>query len=148
MEDKNMSEPIKVRFANPSDASELSKLNYDFNGVLMLEEKIVERLETDEELVVVGLKSNKIVGFACAQSFKSFCYETLQGEITEMYVIEQFRGQGTATSMVDLLEEGLKERGVKSVKILTGQDNSSALRAYRKKKYEDKEWAVMYKKLK
>jgi ribosomal protein S18 acetylase RimI-like enzyme len=142
-----MDDSIEVRYAKRSDASNLFKLNAEFNGSSISEDKIIESLEGSNELVVVALQNSSPIGFACAQSFKSFCYESGQGEITEMYVREAFRGFGVAASMLRLLEEGLQERGIRSVKILTGDDNKVALRAYTKQNYDLKKEAVLHKKL-
>jgi ribosomal protein S18 acetylase RimI-like enzyme len=143
----NMDRSIEVRFAQRSDASELFNLNKEFNGASISEDKIIESLENRDELVVLGLQDSNVVGFACAQSFKSFCYDASQGEITEMYVRESFRGLGVASSMIKLLEKNLLERGVKSVKILTGKDNKASLAAYTKQGYELKKEAVLHKKI-
>ncbi|WP_244535747.1 GNAT family N-acetyltransferase [Lentibacillus halodurans] len=46
----------------------------------------------------------EFVGFACAQSYRSFCYSSAQGEMTELYVEEKARRLGFASSLIALLE--------------------------------------------
>jgi GNAT superfamily N-acetyltransferase len=61
---------------------------------------IVESLNKSTELVAVAVNNDKIVGFACAQRFDSFCYNEPQAEITELYVEEAARKKGVATLLI------------------------------------------------
>ncbi|WP_235550163.1 GNAT family N-acetyltransferase [Paenibacillus sp. Soil724D2] len=54
-------------------------------------------------MIAVAEISGKIVGFGCAQSFYSFCYEEPHGEITELYVEEVARRKGIAIELQLLL---------------------------------------------
>lgn len=80
-----------IRLASPTDASVLDRLNEEFNGVRMPLEEIKYSLEQADEIVAFAYLGDDPVGFACAQSFKSFCYRELVGEITEMYIQERAR---------------------------------------------------------
>lgn len=112
----------RIRLASTSDANELSRLNQEFNGGdQRTSADIIESINDSAELIAVAEIGGKVVGFGCAQSFRSFCYNGLQGEITELYVAEAARRKGIATSLIFYLEENLKKRGVKSVKVLTGR---------------------------
>lgn len=103
----------QVRLATEKDAIALSLLNHQFNGGEKIDPEIIkESLHVGHELVVVAVVNEQVVGFACAQSFQSFCYTSSVGEITEMYVEEAARGMGLATSMISLLEGELLRRGV------------------------------------
>lgn len=81
-------------------------------------------------MVAVAESDGAIVGFGCAQSFKSFCYRELQGEVTELYVETSARRKGVATSLIACLEEHLISRGVTEIKVLTGSRNEAAIRTY------------------
>lgn len=99
----------RIRLASPSDANELSRLNQEFNGGdQRTSADIIESLNDSAELIAVAEIGGKVVGFGCAQSFRSFCYNGLQGEFTEMYVEEAARRKGIATSLIFYLEENLK----------------------------------------
>jgi ribosomal protein S18 acetylase RimI-like enzyme len=122
---------IAVRMAITSDAEQLSKLNQEFNGGNRRPlSDIVECLNKSTELVSVAVDNGNIVGFACAQSFDSFCYEEPQGEITELYVEEASRKRGVATSLISCLELNLQRYGVKRIKVLTGKENNAAIKTY------------------
>ncbi|WP_339320044.1 GNAT family N-acetyltransferase [Paenibacillus sp. FSL R10-2734] len=117
--------------ATISDAEALSKLNFEFNGGDKRPvSEIIKCLNSNNECVAVATLMNEVIGFGCAQSFKSFCYNEAYGEITEMYVKKSARRNGVATSLISFLENQLHSRGVKSIKILTGRDNNSAIKVY------------------
>lgn len=139
---------IQARLATKMDAIELARLNQEFNGgEEIVPEKIIEHLMTSDEIVVVATLDEKVVGFACGQSFNSFCYSSAVGEITELYVEKNARRLGLANMMISVLEEELISRGVKSMKILTGSKNEAAITTYRKSHYVIDEVVVLEKEL-
>ncbi|SEN34365.1 MULTISPECIES: GNAT family N-acetyltransferase [unclassified Paenibacillus] len=140
-------ENIHIRWANGNDAEDLLKLNDAFNGVGTTLEEVKESLALSNELIALAVIDGQAVGFACAQYFKSFCYRGLQGEITEMYIAEVARRRGLATLLIAFIEEELRERGVTSVKILTGQRNERAIKTYVKSNYARTEEVLLQKKL-
>ncbi|MBP1989608.1 ribosomal protein S18 acetylase RimI-like enzyme [Paenibacillus eucommiae] len=138
----------RIRLASPSDANELSRLNQEFNGGDQRPAAdIIESLNDSAELIAIAEIGGKVVGFGCAQSFRSFCYSGLQGEITELYVAEAARRKGIATSLIFYLEECLKKRGVKSVKVLTGRRNHAAIKTYEQCDYHKDDELLLKKKL-
>ncbi|SEU19548.1 GNAT family N-acetyltransferase [Paenibacillus sp. NFR01] len=137
-----------IRMATEEDAAALSELNVLFNGVERDPPGVINSLRHSNELVAVAVDGNTVVGFACAQFFQSFCYSELQGEITEMYVREEARGNGYAQGLIRCLEEELAKRGADSVKILTSASNGQAQKAYSKAGYAVTTEAVMTKSMK
>jgi ribosomal protein S18 acetylase RimI-like enzyme len=138
----------RIRLASPSDANDLSRLNQEFNGGGQRPSAdIFESLNDSAELVAVAEIGGKVVGFGCAQSFRSFCYNGLQGEITELYVAEAAQRKGIATSLIFYLEENLKKRGVKSVKVLTGRRNNAAIKTYEQCNFHQDDGLLLKKKL-
>lgn len=132
-----MNKVIKsVRLATKKDAEELSRLSQAFNGgARRIQSEIIKSMERSNELVAVAILNEKIVGFACAQSYESFCYTELQGVITEMYIEKTARRLGFATSLIKLLEDNLLERGVKEIMILTDRTNSAAIKTFEQCNY-------------
>ncbi|NIK80601.1 GNAT superfamily N-acetyltransferase [Paenibacillus castaneae] len=98
-------------------------------------------------MIAVAEISGKIVGFGCAQSFYSFCYEEPYGEITELYVEEAAQRKGIAIAIISCLEENLRERGVKSMKVLTGRRNNAAIRTYEHCNYVKDDEQMLKKRL-
>ncbi|MEK4515904.1 GNAT family N-acetyltransferase [Paenibacillus sp. FSL H8-0122] len=121
-----------ARLATATDAEALSRLNQEFNGgAPRSPAKIIEHLHTNRnELIAVAELNGAIMGFGCAQSLHSFCYDEPYGEITELYVEEAARRQGVARAIMSCLEENLQERGVTSIRILTGRTNTAAIQFY------------------
>jgi len=136
---------LEVRKAIKEDSIGLAALNCEFNGTNVTQEHIIEIIEKGNEVIAVVLWEKEIIGFACAQYFKSFCSESMFGEVTELYVREQFRKKGVATSLIVLLEKELNLMGVKETKIITNVKNEVARNFYSNKGYGLKNW-VVYKK--
>ncbi|WP_405113410.1 GNAT family N-acetyltransferase [Paenibacillus sp. FSL K6-1217] len=127
-----MNSLITVRLASATDAEALSRLNQEFNGgEPRPPAQIIEHLHTNRnECIALAELNGIIVGFGCAQSLYSFCYEEPFGEITELYVQDAARRKGAARAIIACLEEELRERGVRRVKVLTGRRNAAAIRTY------------------
>ncbi|NMM53926.1 GNAT family N-acetyltransferase [Paenibacillus aquistagni] len=137
-----------IRLAAPEDAAELARLNDEFNGVGRSPAEIEESLRQSNEIVLIAFLRKRAVGFICGQYFRSFCYSELQGEITEMYVMREARGQRIGTSLIKKLEEELEKQGVQSIKVLTGNDNYNARRVYEQSFYELENEVILHKELK
>ena len=121
-----------IRLASYSDASELKRLNDLFNGegcntVKAIEESIKKN---EQEIICVADDGNKLVGVCCGQILKSMCYAAKYGEITEIYVEEEYRRQGIGRKLLITTESELSERGVKHFHILTGEENITAQTLY------------------
>jgi ribosomal protein S18 acetylase RimI-like enzyme len=136
-----------IRWATVDDATMLVKLNDEFNGIGMTEKAVQESLKGTNELVALAIVEQRIVGFACAQYFRSFCYQDLYGEITELYINEVARGRGLATKLIDFLEEELRNRGVRQIKVITGCKNEVAIKTYERSQYIQDDDIILHKKL-
>ncbi|MNZ51579.1 putative acetyltransferase [compost metagenome] len=143
-----MSTPkLLVRVAVQEDIPSLVELNDLFNGVQRSVEEVQTDLLNSNETIVVAVMDERVVGFACGQIYKSFCYSEYQAEITEMYVQEFARRNGLALMMIQRLEEIFTDFGVKNIKILTGFNNSKAIKTYEKASYHQEEELVFNKDL-
>ncbi len=138
---------VTIRIAEPKDANELSAMNYEFNDVEVSSEYVREALHSNQEIVAIASIDNTIAGFACAQFYSSFCYDSPWGEITEMYVRPPYRRQGVGSALLAFLEEALARRGISSIKILTGQDNAVARSLYTGIGYIEEDEIVLTKDL-
>ena len=138
---------VEVRMADKHDADELSAMNYEFNGVTVTSQHILDALATGQEIVAIAMVNDSVVGFACGQFHRSFCYNSLSGEITEMYVRAAYRRRGVGSALLVFLERELRKRGVTGVRILTGQDNEAALGLYFGLDYLEKDETVLAKEL-
>ncbi|WP_260870939.1 GNAT family N-acetyltransferase [Paenibacillus xylanexedens] len=138
---------IQIRRAGAKDAKYLAQLNDEFNGVGISKEEIIESLSYSNEIVVIALINDRPVGFACAQYFKSICYSEPYAEVTELYITGDARRQGMATKVLDFIENELILKGVRSVKVLTGKKNETAIKTYENSNYIKKEEQVLQKKL-
>ncbi|WP_339159519.1 GNAT family N-acetyltransferase [Paenibacillus sp. FSL W8-0186] len=134
-----------VRLAVVDDAQALAQLNREFNGVEASLADIERCLANSSEIVAIAILNDEPVGFACGQSYQSFCYRELAGEITELYVREGARRQGLAAELIHAIEAELKRRGVITIKVLTGLRNEAAMQTYTKSHYVKKNEVVFQK---
>ena len=121
-----------MRLAKSSDAPELKILNDLFNGegcntVGEIEDSLIRN---EQEIICVADDGNKLVGFCCGQVMKSMCYSYKYGEITELYVMEEYRRQGIGKQLLMATENELNKRGVNHLHVLTGNENVAAQTLY------------------
>ena len=128
-----------VRIANGNDAEQLKRLNGEFNGEETTIESIRESLiNNQQEVVIVAQEDNVLVGFVCVQLKKSFCYEDYMPEITEVYVMPEYRKRGIASNMILFAEEYCsKKYPLHKYELLTGKKNVVAQSVYGKLGYTD-----------
>ena len=140
---------ILIRFAMCSDAVELQGLNELFNGKgCTSAENIKDFLgNNNQEIISVASDRGKIVGFCCGQVFRSMCYTEKHGEITELYVLEEYRRKGIAKKLVFFIEAEFRKQGINGIHILTGNDNIEAQCFYRSCGYEDTDEVMLEKEI-
>ena len=139
------------RIATASDAEQLRRLNEEFNGEDEITiESIIESLRNNpQEVVIVAEEDNALVGFVCVQLKKSFCYEDYMPEITEVYVMPEYRKRGIASNMILFAEEYCsKKYPLHKYELLTGKKNVAAQSVYGKLGYADDEEIHMVKRVK
>jgi len=134
---------IQVRLAQFADAPELKRLNDLFNGEDSNTVESIEKSleENSREIVCVAAEidgnTNKLVGFCCGQIMKSMCYSILYGDITEFFVMEEYRRHDIGKRLIDLIEIEFDKHGVNHLHHLTGKDNSATRELYRSLGYAD-----------
>ena len=128
-----MNSDVSVRTAQVSDSFELHKLNDLFNGegcnsIGNIEESL--RVNTQESIFVAECEK-KLVGFCCGHMLKSMCYPVSYAEITELFVMDEFRRQGIGKHLLCTMEAWLADSGARHFHILTSKSNTSAQTLYK-----------------
>jgi len=136
---------IQIRRATVKDSEALRQLNYEFNGLYVDANKIAYDIENGEEIVVVGVVDNLVVAFACGFVVKSICYNFKDGEISEVYVNENYRRNGIAIKLVKFIEEIFETLNVSHISIITGVENFPAQQVYKNCGYKDKSKILLVK---
>lgn len=127
----------KYRLAVPADASELLKLNDLFNGEGSNSLTVIESSlkNNEQEIVCVAADGDALIGFCCGQIFKSMCYDVNYGEITELFIMEQYRRKGVASGLMSLIESAFRNQGINHFQLFTGGENKTGQAFYRKQGY-------------
>ena len=129
-----------VRIATVNDAEQLNILNIEFNGEgVTTTDHIRDSLRNNQqEVVVVAEEDDTLAGFVCVQLKRSFCYDDLMPEITEVYVSPAYRQRGVASRMISFAEAYCGEHyPLHKYELLTGEKNLAAQSLYRKLGYAD-----------
>lgn len=138
---------MQVRIATQNDIHWLYEMNEQFNGAgcTTAEQLADSILHNRQETVFIAAAANTALGFCCVQFFKSMCYSVNYAEITELFVKEEYRGQGVGTALMTCAEDYFKTQNVKGYQLFTGKDNTSAQSFYEKMGYK-KSAELMYRK--
>lgn len=134
-----MDETITVSIAALEDASAIAKLNRLFNEVDESPDAIAVRMSDPNcvETVILAKVADKAVGFALVRVVPTVLYADPHAELTELYVLEEFRQRGIASGLIAYAEQVAVQKGARSILVQTGDDNLSALALYKKLGYEE-----------
>lgn len=141
---------IIVRKALPGDAEMLCELNREFNGADGTSDAEGIRLSLQSnaiETVFLALADGVPAGFACGQVHHSMCYPYAPGELTELYVREQFRRRGIAGRLLEGLEEEFRAQGISELLLVTGGGNEAARAFYESRGYHATRHVIYLKEL-
>ena len=128
-----------------SDLPEFIKMNNELNDVDCgtLESMKESLANKKNELIYIAKHNDKAIGFICGQIYSSICYTSKQGEMTELYVKEDYRRMGIATKLIKQMENEFIENGVHEIILITGQKNITAQNLYEKCGYDYKRIAYI-----
>jgi ribosomal protein S18 acetylase RimI-like enzyme len=135
----SMNENITISLATIDDAPAIAHLNLLFNEVTNPAEAIAARMSDPAcvETVILAKVADEAIGFALVRVVPSVLYSTPHAELTELYVMEEFRQRGIASGLIAFAEQSAVQKGARSILVQTGDDNLSALALYKKLGYEE-----------
>lgn len=135
----NMDKAITISIASAEDALAIAKLNRLFNEVDESPEAIAARMSDPNcvETVILAKIDDEAVGFALVRVVPSVLYATPHAELTELYVMDEYRQRGIAGELIAFAEQVAAQKGARSILVQTGDDNLPALSLYKKRGYEE-----------
>ena len=134
-----MNENRTISVATAEDALAISRLNLLFNEVDESAAAIAARMNDPAcvETVILAKVADEAVGFALVRVVSSVLYATPHAELTELYVLEEFRQRGIASDLIAFAEQVAVQKGACSILVQTGDDNLPALALYKRLWYEE-----------
>ncbi len=134
-----MNENITISIASIDDAPAIARLNLLFNEVDESAEAIAARMSDPRcvETVILAKVADEAVGFALVRVVPSVLYSTPHAELTELYVMDEYRQRGIASDLIAFAEQVAAEKGAQSILVQTGDDNVPALELYKKHGYAE-----------
>jgi ribosomal protein S18 acetylase RimI-like enzyme len=141
---------ILIRKALTGDAAQLIELNRKHNGeentngdIAVVEEEL---LNARNEIIFVAVCGDTLVGFACVQIYRSFCYRRPALEITELFVKEEVRRRKVATLLIkEVLAFAVREN-VLEINLRVNKNNQPAINFYRSTRLDKADHFVFRKK--
>lgn len=135
----NEKDEFTISLASVKDAAAIAKLNLLFNEATDPADAIAARMSNPAcvETVILANIADKAVGFALVRVVPSVLYSTPHAELTELYVMDEFRQRGIASGLIAFAEQIAVQKGARSILVQTGDDNLSALALYKKHGYEE-----------
>lgn len=131
---------MEIRPACADDAPQLFCLNEQFNGEgATTARKIRDFLAGNhEEIVFVADSDGVLAGFVCVQLKKSFCYDVISAEITEVFVRQDFRRRKIASRLIEAAERHCRQSyPLGEFTLLVGKNNLAAQCLYESLGYRD-----------
>lgn len=130
---------MTISIAGAEDVPAIAKLNLLFNEATDPAEDIAARMGDPNcvETVILAKVADKAVGFALVRVVPTVLYADPHAELTELYVLEEYRQRGIASGLIAFAEQIAVQKGAQSILVQTGDDNLSALALYKKLGYEE-----------
>ena len=135
----NDRDEFTISLASTKYAAAIAKLNLLFNEVTDPAEAIATRMSDPRcvETVILAKVADEVVGFALVRVVPSVLYATPHAELTELYVMDEYRQRGIASELIAFAEQVAAQKGARSILVQTGDDNVPALTLYKKHGYEE-----------
>ncbi|MBM7583943.1 L-amino acid N-acyltransferase YncA [Bacillus pakistanensis] len=133
---------MKIRAAKLSDASGIAKVHVDswrttYRNIIPDEFLNNLSYQRREELwssnipkgnvFVAENNEGKIVGFSSGGKERSGKYKEYQGELSSIYILKEFQGQGIGKSLAKPVIKELEKLGINTMLVFVLEDNNSRL---------------------
>lgn len=133
---------MRIRAARLSDAGGIAKVHVDSWRTTyknIIPEEFLENLsyQSREELwiniipkgivFVAENDEGQIVGFSSGGKERSGEYKEFQGELTSIYILKEFQGQGIGKALVQSVTKELGKLGMNTMLVFVLADNNSTL---------------------
>jgi ribosomal protein S18 acetylase RimI-like enzyme len=123
-----------VRLAEDKDIEQLVRLNQEFNKSNLDPSQVLDYMQNcpDNEKTVVAEVDGKIVGFGCMQIHRSWCYLEPWAELTELFVVSNYRNTGLGQAIICFFERLAKNAGATLIILLVNKTNAAGQALYKK----------------
>lgn len=130
--------PFNIRLATEKDFETIHALNKQFADFIRTPEKFkisLEQMHEEQEhfqILVVETKEGEIIGFATTfVAWYSWIGKSFY--LDDLYILENYRGKGLGSRLIDEVFEMAKKENCKKVKWMVSKWNKNAIDFYKKK---------------
>ncbi|WP_397538950.1 GNAT family N-acetyltransferase [Rummeliibacillus pycnus] len=85
----------------------------------------ISNMQRVEDIVIVAIVDDKIIGFASGAKVKEGEYPSYDGDITSIYFYEEYQGKGYGKELLGYLIEKFKQKGFKNAIVKVLEENKS-----------------------
>jgi ribosomal protein S18 acetylase RimI-like enzyme len=124
---------IIIRKARDKDVQVLEDLFREFSSWnLPRQESLLKAIGDPNGELLVAEYDDQVVGFLHQIFFVDPLHAGVNSDITSLFVKEEYRGKGIASSLVNKAVENAKRRKVLEIHVTTREKNHKAIRFYQK----------------
>ena len=100
---------------------------------------LVNQLENDDTIVIVGVEGDEVIGFTMASvgAYPPVFAKTQHGSISDMAVRSEHRRKGCGQIMLDGLYQWFRNRGIDRVELRAVRRNEAAYSFWKKQGFSD-----------
>jgi len=130
---------LQTRVAGLEDAPVLARLFNAFNGTSATPTEVAARMMASQNTEVAILAENNglALGYACLRVLPTIANEAPYAELTELYVMEEWRRQGVGRALMRHVESIARANMATELVLLTGLTNALGQAFYRAVGYTD-----------
>jgi GNAT superfamily N-acetyltransferase len=135
---------LTLKIATPDDARHLARLNMLFNQCDEAPEAYAARLADPQrvDIPILALRAELAVGVANLRLVQPVFYPQPYAEVTELFVLEDYRRQGVGRRLLAFAEQLARDAGAEEILVLTDFDNEAALSLYHSSGYGNHDLAL------
>ena len=139
-------EDLVIRQATLDDLKIIQNLNFElfklekenFDSTLIVEWPLTKEGKNyfedliKNEFVIVAIVNEKIIGYLAGTICEKCPYEITQyGEINNMLVDNNYRGQGVGKRLINKFKDYCKSKNINNLKVVASAKNTNAIKFYK-----------------
>lgn len=123
---------LSIKFHEYFDEIYGKELNPQITSRKDVEETLVTGFSDEKHDLFVVELDGKVIGFGDLWTYPEFVHSGNSAYIQNMFVLEEYRGQGWGKKMIQKLIENAKKRDAVAIHVTTSKRNVNAIALYKK----------------
>lgn len=101
-------------------------------------------ITSKDSITLVAFAKGRVIGYLIGSIKKASAYRKIKrlAEIDNMFVLPEFRGQGTGSLLCEKFVNWAKKKGVDRIKVVASVNNEKAINFYKENKFKEYDLAL------